>query len=199
MEINFAELSVTVAGLAVTFSAASFLVKTLVVSGIQEAVKANFAERLEDYKSAITAQIERLKSSLKNTEHVFVKQLEALTQLRTVLRQLIPRPRAPDQEWDEAAEEIVLDAVATSQKIDDFLCKYGAILPKDVLSIVDQAVRTSTDCQFEVRKDPGQKNFSVTPDGIEKAGELYELIRKAVDLLQETFDKQIEGIPSADK
>ena len=116
-----------------------------------------------------------------------------------MLRQLVPRPRAPDQEWDEAAEEIVLDAVATSQKIDDFLCKYGAILPKDVLSIVDLAVRTSIDCQFEVRKDPGHKDFSVTREGIAKAGELYELIRKAVDLLQENFDKKIDGTPDADK
>jgi hypothetical protein len=53
----------------------AFLVKTLVMSGIEEAVKLNFVRHLEDYRSQLSRELEKLKASLKNAETFFLVSL----------------------------------------------------------------------------------------------------------------------------
>lgn len=84
----------------------AFLIKTLVETGIKKTVELNFDKHLETYKTTLSKELVSLKSSLKNLEVFFVRQLEALNMLRSIFRKVLPKRRTPNMDWYEVCEEI---------------------------------------------------------------------------------------------
>ena len=169
-----------------------FLVKTLLKSGIEEAIKLNFAHHLEDYKSQISRELEKLKTSLKNAETLFSRQLEALTKLRRIFRRLVPKKRTPDMDWYEACEEMAYSLSQHADDLDEFLCCYEAVLPNDVLKNLDKAVSLATDGTFQFDQNL-QEGIPPEPSGgvIKTAEKFYEMVRDAFYELQAAVDTQL--------
>lgn len=172
---------------------AVFLLKTLVKSGIEEAVKLNFSRHLEDYKTQLTKEVEKLKSSLKNSEAFFARQLEALTKLRTIFRRLVPKKRTPDMEWYEACEEIAESFSKHADDLDEFLCLYGAVLPNEVLKKLEKAISIATDGTFQFDWNSVVGVPEASTEAVKSAEELYEIVKGAVADLQQTVDSQVGG------
>jgi hypothetical protein len=180
----------SVAGL--TAIGGAFLVRALVKSGIEEAVKLNFSRHLEDYKSQLTRELEKLKSSLKNSESFFSHQLIALTELRRLFRHLVPRKTTPDMDWHEACDEIAHGFSSHADSIDEFLCKHEAVLTNDVIKLLEGAASTATDGIFEFTWDTTE-GPNASDKAIKMAQELYDALRDAVAALQIAVDAQVDG------
>lgn len=171
----------------------AFLVQTLVKSGIEEAIKLNFARHLEDYKSQLSREVERLKVSLKNSETFFSRQLEALTKLRRIFRRLVPKKRTPDMDWHEACEEMAHSFSLHADDLDEFLCAYGAVLPNEVLKKIESAISLATDGTFQFEWNSKACEPEASREAIETAEHLYEAVKEAVSALQEAVDAQVDG------
>jgi hypothetical protein len=172
----------------------TFLLKALVKSGIEEAVKLNFAQHLEQYKSELVKEVEKLRSSLKNSETLFSKQLEAVSKLRTILRHVLPKKRVPDMDWHDACVEIAESFSIHADALDDFVCMYGAVLPSRVLKLVESAATLATDGTFMFDWDSKSMDQpEPTREAIETAEKLYEALRSALDELQALVHSQVDA------
>jgi len=175
--------------------AVAFLLKVLLKSGIEETVKINFSKHLESHKAHLSQEIEKLKLSLKKSETIFAQQLEALTKLRRVFRKLLPKKHHPDMDWDEACEEMANSFSAHADSIDEVICAYGAVLPKDVLTKLELAVSLATDGRFQFEWNSEKEDADATREAISTANELYECLKESVDLLQAAVDEQVSMQP----
>lgn len=171
----------------------AFLFRTLVKSGIEEAIKLNFARCLEDYKSQLSREVERLKVSLKNSETFFSRQLEALTKLRRIFRRIVPKKRSPDMDWHEACEEMAHSFSQHADDLDEFLCAYEAVLPNAVLKKIESAISLATDGTFQFDWNSKEGDPEASQEAIETANQLYEIIKEAVSALQGAVDAQVDG------
>jgi hypothetical protein len=115
-----------------------FLVQKLVQVGIEKAVEHNFSKKLENQKT-----------SLKKSEVYFSLQLEALSKLRTLFRKLLPRRSHPDMDWYDACEDIAVGFSKHEDIMEQFLCRYEAVLPKEVASEVQSAISAARDGIFQ--------------------------------------------------
>lgn len=170
----------------------AFLVKTLVKSGIESAVKLNFDKHLESYKSELTGEIEKLRLALRKSETIFSQQFAALVELRRISRNLIPRKKHPDMEWEEALEDVASSFSTHAEVLDEFLCKHQAVLPDDVLRKIEHAANLANDGTFEFNWNRND-GAEVTGRGIEIAQELYDGIREVSIQLQALVDSQVGG------
>jgi hypothetical protein len=159
---------------------AYFLVQTLVKSGIEKAVEHNFSKKLEGQKT-----------SLKKSEVYFTQQLEALSHLRTLLRKMLPRRSDPDMEWEEACEGIAKGFSKHEEVLEEFLCRYEAVLPKTVSSEVQNAISRASDGTFEFVWNSQRKDVEPTSAAIKSAGALYEYVQSAIEHLQAHVDLQV--------
>lgn len=159
---------------------AYFLVKTLVKSGIEKAIEHNFSKRLESQKT-----------SLKKSEVYFTQQLEALSQLRTLLRKTLPRRSHPDMEWEEACEGIAEGFSKHEEALVEFLCRHEAVLPKVVASDIQNAISHASDGQFEFVWNSKRGDAEPTSAAIKSASAMYEHIQRAIEHLQNHVDSQV--------
>lgn len=179
----------TVSGVAAV--GGGFLVRTLVKSGIEEAVKLNFSRHLEDYKSELSSELEKLKVSLRNSETFFSHQLAALTDLRSLFRRIMPKKSLPDMDWHEACEEMAHSFSKHAGAIGEFLCKHEAVLPSDVIKKLDSAASIATDGTFEFTWNR-HDGLETTKDAPDMANEMWHLIKESVNLLQTAVDAQVD-------
>ena len=170
----------------------SFLIKLLVGKGIESAIKLNFDKHLENFKSELTKEIERLRSSLKNSETIFSAQLSALTELRKMSRSMLPRKSRPDMDFYEACWDVATAFSKHADNLDEFLYKHEPVLPTEILKLVEKAAVLANEGSFEFYLSENNEPI-VTEKGVEMAEELYELVRKAALSFQNTVDSQVDG------
>jgi hypothetical protein len=156
-------------------------------------VKLNYSRHLEDYKTQLTTEVEKLKSSLKNSEAFFTRQLEALTKLRTIFRHLVPKKRSSDMDWYEACEVIAESFSMHADALDEFLCLYGAVLPNDVLKKLETATSIATEGTFYFGWNSEAGVTEASREAIQSAEALYENVKDAVADLQKSVDSQVDG------
>lgn len=152
MEAVFSSLSQYGSGLVVFFGALVFVIcmlKTFTKSSIEETIKAELSKGIEQYKSELQAELERLKVSLSKSQTIFTRQLEALTALRRIFRRILPKKRYREMDWPDACEDIALSFAKHADGLDEFLGLHSAALPNDVLQSVETAISIATDGQFE--------------------------------------------------
>lgn len=169
---------ISVAAVAGAF--AYWIVKTLVKSGVESAIAHGFNRKLEAEKV-----------SLKKSEVYFERQLEALSQLQTFSRKIVPRRRDPHMVWSEACEEIAEDFAKHEGRLIDFLCRYEAVLPPEVAADVEAAISVASDGQFQfVWNGPQLAAPEPTYDAIQSADKLCDLVKDAIRKLQAHVDAQ---------
>lgn len=169
----------------------AFMLKTLVTSGIQKAVELNFNKHLERYKATLNQELENLKSTLKNSEVFFIRQLEALSMLRSLYRKILPEKDYPDMEWTEALEKISDAYREHFNRLNDYLCSYDAVLPADVREKLESARYVISDVKFQF--DPIIRNDNPIPSSaaLESAERFYNLVSESIELLQERIERQL--------
>ena len=167
------------------------LLKTLVQTGITKAVELNFNKHLESYKLVLGKELESLKSSLKNSEIFFVRQLEALTALRGIFRKFIPKPNYPDMDWYEACEEIANSFSAHEKIIHEYLCTYDAVLPESVREHIEAASLIANNGTFEYDYDSKSNDARPTKEAIESAEKLYESLKASINEFQSIIEEKI--------
>lgn len=170
---------------------AVFLLKTFVQTGIQKSVELNFSKHLESYKVTLSKELESLKSSLKNSEVFFVRQLEALTALRSIFRKFIPKPSSPDMDWHEACQEIANSFSIHDRSIHEYLCIYDAVLPDSVRSHLETANRIARDGTFECEWNTSTDDAEPTKLAIKSAERLYETLEISIKEFQSIIEEKI--------
>jgi hypothetical protein len=157
-----------------------FLVKTLVKSGIEKAVEHSFNKRLEEDKTA-----------LKKSEVYFSLQLEALSRLRRILREMIPRKTHPDMDWHEACEVIAEGFSSHEKALSEFLWKYEAVLPKEVAKDVQSCLVRASEGTFQFVWNPERGYAQPTREATKTADKLHDALGDAIKRLQEHVDAQV--------
>jgi hypothetical protein len=169
----------------------AFMIKKLVTTGIQKAVELNFNKHLETYKSTLSKELESLKSTLKNSEVFFVRQLEALSMLRAFFRKILPERDVPDPEWSDALESIADDFNRHLTNLNEFLCAYDAVLPADVRSKLGEASYALSEIRFQHELHPHTNEGVPTREALENADLFFSLVRESIDQFQEQIEQQL--------
>jgi hypothetical protein len=169
----------------------AFLIKTLVETGIKKTVELNFNKHLETYKTTLSKELESLKSSLKNSEVFFVRQLEALSMLRSVFRKILPKRRTPDMDWYEACEEIANSFSKHAERLHEYLCTYDAVLPAAVREKIEEAERIATDGTFQFNWNSQKSDAEPTDEAIKTAEELYNVLNDSITTFQTLIENQL--------
>lgn len=169
----------------------AFLIKTLVESGIKKTIELNFNKHLETYKTTLSKELEGLKSSLKNSEVFFVRQLEAQSMLRSIFRKILPKRRTPDMDWYEACEAIANSFSEHANRLHEYLCSYDAVLPATVREKIEEAERIATDGTFQFSWDSHGGNAQPTDEAIKTAEELYNRLNEAIGTFQSLIENQL--------
>jgi hypothetical protein len=65
---------------------------------------------------------------LKNSEFLFQKELEAVSQFMALRRRIMPSYRFPEMEWDDACEDFAGGFERAEKEIREFISKHGAAL-----------------------------------------------------------------------
>ncbi|MFA7270067.1 MAG: hypothetical protein WC073_12030 [Sterolibacterium sp.] len=157
-----------------------FLVKTLVKSGIEKAIELNFNKRLESEKT-----------SLKKSEVYFTLQLEALSQLHTLVRKMLPGRSHPDMDWEDACEGIAQRFSKHEDALVEFLCRHEAVLPKAIAREIQGAASLAGDGTFQFSWNG--KDAEPTYEAIKTAGEMYSQLEEAIKHLQAYVNSQVHG------
>lgn len=157
-----------------------FLVKTLVQAGIEKAIEYNFNQKIESQKT-----------SLKKSEIYFNMQLEALGKIRSIKRKVVPSPSYPEMDWDDACEVIADGFSGHEDALTDFLCRYEAVLPKEVGLQVQKAACLANEGRFQYSWNSQARDAEVTPEAIDTADKLCEALNNGIDSLQSHVDAQV--------
>lgn len=177
----------------------SLLVRTFTKAAIEEGIKAELGRGLETYKQELVLELEKFRTALTKSQTVFQLQLQALTQLRTIFRKVIPKKRHPHEEWDSASERIAYAFERHANRLDLFLSAHGAILPFGIIAKVEAAVLIATDGAFQFVWDSDQEDVEPTAAAIQSADRFYETLKEAVDMLQKCVDQQLGQNPPSGK
>jgi hypothetical protein len=142
--------------------------------------------------------LEKLKTSLANSQTVFSRQLEALIALRSLFRSVYPKKTDPEMDWHDACEAIAGSFGEHADALDGFLRLHAAVLPNDVLSKIESAAVMASDGVFESSWDRSGNSVEPTDDATKTADKLVDILKEAVSELQKAIDAQIPGrTPSA--
>jgi len=158
----------------------SFILKVFLENGIKQSVGAVYKRQLENHKFL-----------LKNSEKVFQFKLDASKALYRVFHNIMPKKTHPDMEWDEASEEIALSFGKHEDALDEFLCEYQSTLSPGILERIRKAINACSDGRFEYYWDSVAEDVSCNETAKEKATELYEALKEAVELLREEVHEMI--------
>jgi hypothetical protein len=106
---------------------------------------------------------------LKNSEFLFQKELEAVSQFMALRRRIMPSYRFPEMEWHDACEDFAGRFERAEKEIREFISKHGAALDP-------------TGGKFEVRvgevSEEGIKIAEEVMNGLEKLeGQLQQSVR----------------------
>ena len=173
----------------------AFMIKKLVTTGIQKAVELNFNKHLETYKSTLSKELESLKSTLKNSEVFFVRQLEALSMLRGLFRKILPEKSFPDAEWDDALEHIADDFKKHRDTLNDYLCSYDAVLPTEVREKLESACYAVSEIRFHFELHPRTHEAVPQTTALENANQFYMQVEESIKQFQEQIEQQLGRKP----
>lgn len=165
----------------------AFLIKTVLKSGIEKAIKHNFAKPLETYKSELSKELESVKSSLKKSEVFFEHKLEALKTLRQINRSLTPRYNYPVDDWDDVIADIALSLSEHTETLKNYMCEFETFIPKNIRNQIDETIIITEEGSFEVDPKGG------IPEAISRGRECAELLVNNLQEVTDDFQKEINS------
>lgn len=99
--------------------------------------------------------------------------------------QLLPERRRPDEDWDDALDEIALKLGNHYIELSQLHKRYGDILPKVVEESIANAASAAYDGAFEVKLSDDAEIPAVARTS---ANTVYDLLSSAVDQLRKDFE-----------
>lgn len=119
---------------------------------------------------------------LKNSEFLFQKELEAVSQFMALRRRLMPSYRFPEMEWDDACEDFAGGFVRAEKEIREFISKHGAALdptrPEELSAILNKCESGKFEVRVGEASAEGIKIAGEAMDGLEKLeGQLHQSAR----------------------
>ena len=174
-------------GQAVLLSVLAFLAKSLLEKLIvrdtkvfESELKAKTDAEIERLKSEMTRNIESYKIQLKKSEFLFEREYAAALKFTSIVRSIIPRPRWPDMDWDDAMQEVVDAFEQTERCLDAFLTSCGPVLNDDERTLLRSAISTATDGKFCGRSEGDSAGYQTADSLCSKITELESRLIKRV-------------------
>jgi hypothetical protein len=124
---------------------------------------------------------ERYKVQLKKSEFIFQKEYEAASELAVLIRDLVPKMRYPDMDWEDVCTDIASDFHNIENKMRDYLRKHSAILDEDVKDILDRAEGITSEEKF----------YGEEYDLKSSADKFYKLLKEAESKLINKVKSQV--------
>ena len=129
---------------------------------------------LETLRNELHRDIESYKIKLKKSEVIFDKEIEAASNLVALIRGFLPTNRYPNMDWHEACDEIAHNFERIESSLNDFLSRYGAVLPDEVMADIISCIGIAGDEKFEVMSCP-----EVSPPSNKVADDLFKRLSEA--------------------
>ena len=170
---------------------AVFLFRTLTKSSIEGMVKLNFDKQLQNYKSTLDSQLEKLKLSLKYADTFFSLEFEALTELRELNDRIIPKQYHRDMIWEDACGDIATSFEEHETELATFLAHYETVLPRHAVQKLKAALASASEGKFEVTHD-SYFPPEATVKGMDLASEFVDCISQAIDALQKDVTQHVK-------
>ena len=168
------------------------IIGVLIIAGIVIANKLfinsidhTFSKRLENHKTQLAKDLEKLKSLLKNTELIFQKKLDALTSLIKLSYDVLPEKYHPDMEWDEACDEIAINFEKIGKEIEGILTSFEPVMPNNVTKLLNESLTICTNGKFEVTND-------VSEEGNKMADKLFSKIQQSIKLFKNNLNSDFQ-------
>ena len=112
---------------------------------------------VERVKHGLQQETESHRTRLRKSEFLFQKEFEAASEFMELRRQLMPRMRHPDMEWEEACDDFAARLDDVEVELRTYLSAHGAALPDKILEMIQSAVYDAEYGKFEnVEFGPGR-------------------------------------------
>ena len=196
MWANLHDYGLGVFVVALLFGGYFWILRMFAKSFIEQTLRTEFQKGIELYKTEMSVQVELVKAALNKSQSIFSKQLESLATLRRMHRKILPKKDHPEMDWDEACTRIAHYFSRHADTLDEFLCNFSSVLPKDIIAKIETAIVVATPSIIYDALDSGE--YEQSSQGISDANRFYELISNAVEALQKVVDQQLAvttGIP----
>lgn len=109
---------------------------------------------------------------LKRSALLLEREFEATSALVALLRQFLPTFHFPGMEWEAACNEIAYDFAKIDTALNDYLCRHGAVLPAEVMTLLGEAIGLTREHRFKITSE-------VPPAASKAAASLYDKLWKA--------------------
>lgn len=129
---------------------------------------------LETLRNELHRDIESYKIKLKKSEVIFDKEIESASNLVALIRGFLPTNRYPNMDWHEACDEIAHNFERIESSLNDFLSRYGAVLPDEVMADIISCIGIAGEEKFEVMSCP-----EVSPRSNKVADDLFKRLSEA--------------------
>ena len=169
--------------------AAAFIVSLggggAIVFGLSNWIGRILADRyVEKLKHEIHQEIESYKTKLKKSEFLFQKEFEAASQFISLRRDLLPRYRFPDMDWQDACEDFADKFDLVEKELNRYMATHGAALKQQPLDRLAGTIAEAAEGKFEVSRD------SVSTQGLDIAGKIIKELEEVEKELREAVWSQ---------
>lgn len=155
-------------GAVITIAIAGFLSKLMADRSIEKH-KASLGRETERLKGELAKETETHKLALKKRELLYQKELEAASAFVALHREVEPKYRFPDMEWEDAMDDVVDSFTGTEGKLRKYIAEYGAALSKENRTQIDACLSLASIHQYDK-----QGRESATKDAINAADDLLK-------------------------
>jgi len=115
----------------------------------KEAILGIMQGQLGFTRSLLHSGVARIASDNSVVVDILRRCVNALDELWTLQRRVIPTKGHPDMEWEEALEDIALTLDSHSQTLRSILDRFGAVLPQTVINLLESAEAAAQDGALE--------------------------------------------------
>jgi len=155
------------------------LVGSFLGSGIAISVALIFIKNWADKK------IEKYKMELRLSKSFFDKQYEGASEFAKFYQNLLPEKNNSDMTWEDAMEDIVLDADNHVEFLRAFLGKYSFDFDENIVSLLNNCKHKADNCRV-IKKERGMELDSKS---YKSGEEFYECAEKTYKALKTLMDK----------
>jgi hypothetical protein len=173
--------------------AAARLVSKLWADTFLERRKAELQKEVEKLKGELTNENEKLKAdlakegdthkwNLKKKEILLKREFEAADEFFELRREIEPRYRHPEMEWNDAAEDVIQGFGKTEDKLRKYIARHAAVLTPENRAALDQCQEIASNNQY------------AATHGSVVGREEEDLVERFLKLLKEVEDRFISEL-----
>jgi len=142
------KIATLLGGLGVVVIGLSGWLAKMVTDWTIEGHKSKLVQEVEKLKGELAKETESHKLLLKRHELLFMKEMDAASAFIALHREVEPKRRHPDMDWDEAMEDVADDFSRTEIKLRNYVSEYGAALSPDNRGQIDKCMLIASNNQY---------------------------------------------------